>query len=97
REPVSGLTHLAGALVAAAGGALLWRRSRGDRPKQVSMAIYAGSLVGLFAASAAYHLVNVPPAPLLLLRKLDHASIFLLIAGTFTPFYWNAVDGWWRL
>jgi hemolysin III len=43
------------------------------------------TLVLLFAASAAYHLVKTRPARELLLRRLDHTAIFLLIAGTYTP------------
>lgn len=97
REPVSGLTHLLGAIIAAIGGAVLWARARGDRPKRISFAIYASTLVALLLASATYHLVDLAPERLVPFRKVDHASIFLLIAGTFTPFYVNVVDGWWRL
>ncbi|HVY60495.1 MAG TPA: hemolysin III family protein [Planctomycetota bacterium] len=97
REPVSGLTHLVGALISLAGGVVLWRRSAGDRAKQVSMAIYAAGLVLLYTASAAYHLVTAPPEVLANYRRADHAAIFLLIAGTYTPFCVNAASGLWRL
>jgi len=96
REPVSGLTHLLGFLVAAVGCSVLWSGSRGDRPKRISMAIYGASLMALYAASAAYHIVDVPAEQLAVFRRLDHASIFVLIAGTFTPFYVNATRGLWR-
>ena len=47
REPVSGLTHLFAGIVSLFGASVLWDRSRGDRPKQISMLIYGGSLVAL--------------------------------------------------
>lgn len=97
REPVSGLSHLLAALLAAFGSGVLFARSQGDKLKQAAMAIYGLSLVALFFASAAYHMVTLPPEALVVFRKIDHASIFLLIAGTFTPFYAVAVEGWWRL
>lgn len=97
REPVSALTHFVGAVFALAAAGVLWERCRGDRPKQVSMGIYAGSLILLFFASALYHVVRVEPRALANFRRADHAAIFILIAGTYTPFYFNAVGGWWRL
>ncbi len=49
-------------------------------------AIYGASLATLFGVSALYHRRNWAPAPRNLMRKLDHSAIFVLIAGTFTPF-----------
>jgi hemolysin III len=96
REPVSGLTHLGGA-VASAGGlvALLVLGWQGIE-KIVSVLVYGLSLVGLFAASATYHLASVRPRVQELLRKVDHSAIYLLIAGTYTPFCINAFTGFWR-
>jgi hemolysin III len=53
---------------------------------QVSAAIFAGSVVAMFGASALYHRFTWSPATRLWLRRLDHAGIFGLIAGTYTPF-----------
>ena len=51
----------------------------------VATALYALSLVGLFTISATYHRVNWAPRGRAWMRRADHAAIFLLIAGTYTP------------
>ncbi|MBX7101787.1 MAG: hemolysin III family protein [Myxococcaceae bacterium] len=48
-------------------------------------AVFAVSLVTLFTVSATYHRINWAPGPRLWMRRADHASIFVLIAGTYTP------------
>jgi hemolysin III len=50
------------------------------------MVVYAAALVGLFAVSALYHRVTWAEAARQRMRRLDHAMIFVLIAGTYTPF-----------
>lgn len=96
REPVNGLTHLGAAAVAAVGlGGLLYL-GRGDLSKQISLLVYGASLVLMFSASATYHLVRVSPDALKIFRKLDHASIYLLIAGTYTPITLRFFDGFWQ-
>ena len=50
----------------------------------------------MFSASATYHMVKVKPKVLEVFRKVDHSAIFLLIAGTYTPFCLNAFTGFWR-
>lgn len=67
---------LGGALVAAAETAVA----------RLSSAIYALTLMGLYAVSAAFHRVPWGPRAWALMRRLDHSMIFLLIAGTYTPF-----------
>jgi hemolysin III len=49
------------------------------------------------AASAAYHTVPGPPKRIKRLRKIDHAAIFMLIAGTYTPLTYNLFTGFWRM
>ncbi|CAH2599557.1 Hemolysin III family protein [Rhodovastum atsumiense] len=57
----------------------------------VTMSIYSAGLVGMLTASAAYHLS--PPGRLKeILRRADHAMIFVMIAGSYTPFTLNALD-----
>jgi hemolysin III len=56
-------------------------------------AVYATSLVGMFAASALYHRGNWSLATAKRLLQLDHTAIFLLIAGTYTPIALLAMDG----
>jgi hemolysin III len=53
---------------------------------KLAAAIYALSLVGLFGASAVYHLSRGSPIRARKLKRLDHSMIFVLIAGTYTPF-----------
>jgi hemolysin III len=64
---------------------------------RVAIAIYAISLVGLFAASSAYHGLNWSQPALGRMRSFDHSMIFLLIAGTYTAFGALALRGLWRL
>jgi hemolysin III len=56
-------------------------------------AVYASTLVGMFAASALYHRGNWSPPTARRLLQLDHTAIFLLIAGTYTPIALLAVTG----
>ena len=93
REPVSGLIHLVSAGLAVLGLAALLIVSRGDALKQLSVGIYGVSLVLLFSASAIYHLVRGGEAAERRLRKFDHAAIYVLIAGTYTPICLNFFSG----
>lgn len=96
REPINGLTHLGGAIAAFVGQLALLIVSWGGTMKLVSAVVYGLSLIALFSASATYHLARVKPATLQVLRKLDHSAIFLLIAGTYTPFCLIAFSGFFR-
>jgi hemolysin III len=96
REPVNGLTHLIAAGAAIVGLLLLQLLTRGGWSQRLALAIYGLSLIGMFSASAVYHLAQVGPAALERLRKADHATIYLLIAGTYTPICLHYFDGFWR-
>ena len=96
REPVNGLTHLGGAIASAGGLVALLIIGWQGIEKIVSLFVYGLSLISLFAASATYHLAKVKPKTQQILRKLDHSAIFLLIAGTYTPFCVNAFSGFFR-
>jgi hemolysin III len=99
REPVNGLTHLAGGLLASVGLiVLLAGATRAGRMDQlVAFGIFGFSLIALYTASALYHLLPLSPAGVARLRRVDHMSIFVLIAGTYTPFCLLALDGAWRV
>ncbi len=99
REPVNGLTHLAGGLLASVGLiVLLATATRAGRIDQlVAFAIFGFTLIALYAASALYHLLPLSPSGVARLRQVDHMSIFLLIAGTYTPFCLLALEGGWRV
>lgn len=60
----------------------------------VSFTIFGASLVILYTASTLYHSIQIPRLRRIL-RIIDHASIFLLIAGTYTPFLLTALRGPW--
>jgi hemolysin III len=60
---------------------------------RIACAIYAISVAGLFGTSALYHRINWGPRARRWMRRLDHAMIFVLIAGTYTPFALLALDG----
>ena len=96
RDPVSGLTHLSAAIFALFGLILLMVIAWGDTAKVMSTLIYGISLILMFAASATYHMTIAKPKIINILRKVDHAAIYLLIAGTYTPFCINAFSGFWK-
>jgi hemolysin III len=96
REPVNGLTHLFGAVASLFGLIFLLIIGGPGTAKIVSILVYGLSLFILFSASSAYHLVQANPATTQILRKLDHSAIFLLIAGTYTPFCVIAFTGFFH-
>src|SRR3990172_9256953 len=96
REPVNSLPHGAGAILALAGLIALLIVGWGTPAKVVSLIIYGASLIFLFSASATYHMVGVKDKALEIFRKIDHAAIYFLIAGTYTPFCINAFTGFWK-
>lgn len=97
RPLLRGYLHLAGAILTVFGAAYLAMRSAGDPPKLASLLIYAASAELVFAMSALYHIVTWKPQARAVLRRLDHANIFVLIAGTYTPIVFNVLDGGWRV
>lgn len=97
RPMLRGYLHLGAALAAAVGGAYLVLVSSGDVARQLSMLVYATSLTLLFAVSAAYHVRIWSPVPTTILRRLDHANIFVLIAATYTPVATSLLSEWSRL
>jgi hemolysin III len=96
RQPVSGLTHLAGAMTAAFAPSFLLALSGSHFLEKFSLLVYSASLFLMFLASSLFHLVRSNPRVNRMLRNLDHAAIYLLIAGTYTPFCMLAFDGFLR-
>jgi hemolysin III len=93
REPVSGFLHLGGLVLALIGSIGLVSATWQSPAKMVSLVIYGGSLILMFAASTALHLTRGSPRTLLWLNRLDHAAIYVVIAGTYTPFCFNLLSG----
>jgi hemolysin III len=68
-----------------------------DPPRMLSMIVFGASMVVLYTVSAVYHIGRWTPRVHRVLRSLDHANIFLLIAGTYTPICFNLLEGWFRV
>ncbi len=96
REPVNSLTHWGATILAFAGLIALLIIGWGRPAKTISLVIYGLSLIFLFSASATYHMVQVKEKALEIFRKIDHAAIYFLIAGSYTPFCVNAFSGFWK-
>ena len=84
-ERLNIVTHFIGLVLSIVGLVLLVMRAAGSSLHVVSVAIYGASLVALYAASTIYHGAK-HPACRMRLRTVDHAAIYVLIAGTYTPF-----------
>jgi len=97
REPFNGFSHLLCAYFALGGLIVLVASSWEDAPRRVSLAVYGASLTLMLAASAAYHSLHGSGTRIRRLRKIDHAAIYVLIAGTYTPLTYNMFEGFWRL
>jgi hemolysin III len=94
-ERLNSYTHLAGALLAAIGTpALIVLAARsGDAWKIAGCSVFGAALLVLYGASTLYH--SARGRAKAILRKLDHCSIYLLIAGTYTPFALVTLRGPW--
>lgn len=95
-EPFNALSHLLGAVIFLALGLLLLWRGRGNRARLAFLGIYAGSCVFLFSMSGVYHMMAPSGLASQVMVRLDHAAIFVLIAGTFTPVHGLLFRGWLR-
>ncbi len=93
-EIANSLTHGVGALLSAGFmGVLLYNAwSTGDPWRIAAAVIFGMSLVFMYLASTLYHAVPVPSLKHLL-RTLDHCAIYILIAGTYTPFLLVSMRG----
>ncbi|WII73581.1 hemolysin III family protein [Bdellovibrio sp. 22V] len=97
-ERFNSITHLVGAALSIAGTSVLITTAtlHGDVWKIVSTSVYGGMLVLLYTISTLYH--SMKGRAKQILQKLDHIAIYLLIAGTYTPFALITLRGpwgWW--
>lgn len=94
-EKFNAVSHLVGTVLALAGAIVLVVLAAigGDPWKVVSVAIYGVTLVVMYSSSALYHSVRGRAKDVL--RKMDHQSIYLLIAGSYTPFCLVTLRGPW--
>jgi hemolysin III len=97
-DVANSLTHGVGATLSLIGTALLLYRAvlHGTALHVVSFAVYGASLFLLHLSSTLYHAIRAPRAKRIF-RVFDHCSIYLLIAGTYTPFLLLSLWGAWGL
>ena len=90
--------HVAGLVAAGIGAFVLigFAAATGGIGKVAAAALYALALIAMLACSAAYNLTHRSPARPLL-RRLDEAAIFVLIAGSYTPFTTQRFEGAWAI
>ena len=94
KDPVSALSHLLGVILAITGTKILLQQASHPMDR-LGLAIFGGSLICLYSASTLYHALDVSAETNLILRKIDHAMIYVLIAGTYTPVCLIALTGAW--
>ncbi len=94
-ERLNAWTHLVGTMLSISGASVLITLAAvmGDPWKIVSVSIFGATLILLYSASTLYH--SLRGRAKAILRKLDHLSIYLLIAGTYTPFCLVTLRGVW--
>jgi hemolysin III len=94
-ERLNAWTHLIGAMLALLGTVwlLVLAVASGDGWKVLSISIYGATLVVLYSVSTVYH--SVRGRAKRILQKMDHLSIYLLIAGSYTPFCLVTLRGPW--
>lgn len=95
-EPFSSLSHLLAAPVLLVLGYGLLRRGAGDAGRITALAVFVFTCVLLLAMSGVFHLLPLGSDGRYVMQHLDHAAIFLLIAGTFTPIHAIVFRGFWR-
>ena len=97
RDPVSAISHFFGFILAVIGTVFLVIQGKhtGGVWYAGSLAIFGISMILLYLASTLYHWLDLNDTANLVLRKLDHAMIYVLIAGTYTPICMIALSGLW--
>ena len=95
RPRLRGVFHQYAFLVSVVAGTVLVAGAPGPR-ERAAATVFAAAVAAMFGISALYHRVTWRPRARRWMRRLDHAAIFLLIAGTYTPFGLLALSGAWR-
>lgn len=95
-DPVSCWTHLLGAAVALGVGTVMVTRYPGPRLYRAGLITFVFATVFMFSMSGVYHLLGPGGTPRYVLQHLDHAAIWVMIAGTFTPIHLMLFRGWAR-
>jgi hemolysin III len=93
QNPIRGVLHGSAALVAAVGLAVLVIRAADDRVLLPGVALFGLALVAMFSISALYHSVPWTETWKRRMQRLDHSAIFVVVAATFTPLAFAALEG----
>ena len=96
-NPVRGFLHGTAAVASVVGAALLTLLAQGGIGNRISLLVFGVALVSLYTVSCLYHSIPWGPVWKSRMRRLDHTMIYVLVAGTFTPIAWIALDGWLRV
>lgn len=97
REPVNGLTHFIGFLLAIVGLVLLLIRPETSfvLMYRIVFAVFGGAMILLYAFSTLYHWLPLSEKQLQIFRKIDHIMIFIFISATYTPVCLITLKGAW--
>lgn len=95
QNPVRGFLHGSAALLSLVGAVVLWRTDAGDLGMRIALLVFAASLVGLYTVSSLYHSFPWQDEWKQRMQRLDHSMIYVVVAGTYTPFALAVLDGWW--
>jgi hemolysin III len=95
REPFSGLSHLLGALLSLIALSYMLNRlpEIGTTSYFISYLVFGISMFVMFTSSAVYHLVKTDDEGIKKLKRIDHIAIFVMIAGSYTPFILLGLKG----
>jgi hemolysin III len=93
QNPVRGILHGSAALLSLIGGAVLWSAAPQDLWHRAALLVFAASLFGLYATSTLYHCYPWSPLWKRRMQRLDHAMIYVLVSGTYTPMIFIVLDG----
>ena len=94
-DPVASASHLLAAVASLAGAFFLLKKARGDALRVSALLIFSATLLFLFSMSGVYHALE-PGRWRILFRRLDYASIWLVIAGSATAVHQLLLAGHWR-
>lgn len=101
RDPINSLTHLIGAILSVIGTIFMFwliiAENNVTPLTLISVFAFGIGLISLYTTSFAYHACLGSPEQIMHLKKLDHAMIFILIAGTYTPFCLLELSGTMRI
>jgi hemolysin III len=95
REPFSGLSHLLGATVAVVATVYMLNNvpSENTGTYLASYLVFGISMFLMFLSSAVYHLMEISEAGIKSLKRIDHMAIYVMIAGSYTPFCLIGLEG----